>query len=176
MGKEALLQKLLELAERGVGGEAENAKEMARMIMEKYNLDGNEYHKIATPKLNRAKRQLMAVAAKMCGCCLFKSGYNYMMIGKQTGLALDCYYYLCGCIPKEHRKDSQYIYGFTMALEERLAVESGWVDTNQEYQLIEETLGLISKARRVGVNMSGYDKGKEISLNRQAGHKTKYLR
>lgn len=176
MGKEALLQKLLELAERGVGGEAENAKEMARMIMEKYNLDGNEYHKIAIPKLNRAKRQLMRIAAQMCGCSLFKSGYNYIMVGKQTGLALDCYYYLCGCIPKEHRKDSQYIYGFTSALEERLAVEPGWVDTNRECQLIDETLGLIAIERNVRANKSGYDKGKEVSLSRQASHKTKYLR
>lgn len=176
MGKEALLQKLLELAERGVGGEAENAKEMARMIMEKYNLDGNEYHKIAIPKLNRAKRQLMRIAAQMCGCSLFKKGYNYIMVGKQTGLALDCYYYLCGCIPKEHRKDSQYIYGFTSALEERLAVEPGWVDTNLECQLIDETLGLIPQEWKARASKSGYDKGKEVSLNRQASHKTKYLR
>lgn len=176
MGKEALLQKLLELAERGVGGEAENAKEMARMIMEKYNLDGNEYHKIAIPKLNRAKRQLMRVAAQMCGCSLFKNGYNYIMIGKQTGLALDCYYYLCGCIPKEHRKDSKYIYGFVFALEERLAVEPGWVDSNLECKMIEEALEVNTRTRMVFTDRRGYNKGKEISLNRQAGHKTKYLR
>lgn len=42
MDKSALLKKIRALAERGVGGEAENAEEILRRLMEKYGVSEDE--------------------------------------------------------------------------------------------------------------------------------------
>lgn len=174
--KSELLKKLLLLAEQGVGGEAENAKRMAEDIAKKYNVDLNEYEKIWLPKLNSSKRDIMDIAATMCGSMFAKKGHNWFLLGKHNALALDCYYYLCGLIPKEHRKDAAYIHGFAMGLRERLKDELGWVDGQKEVKLMVEALDVNLKAgRKVSASSKGYDHAKEVSLHRQADSKTKLL-
>ena len=42
MDKAALLKKIRALAERGVGGEADNAEEILRRLMEKYGVSEDE--------------------------------------------------------------------------------------------------------------------------------------
>lgn len=165
--KTELLKKLLELASRGVGGEAENARKMAEAIAKKYGIEINEYRKIATPKLNASKRDIMAVATTMCGCLLFKNGYYWYILGKHVDLAIDCYYYLCSLLPTEFRKNSKYIHSFAAGLRERLQDEPGWVDNIREINLISETLGCKVSERSVKGDARGYDQAKKVSLRRQ---------
>lgn len=174
--KRELLIKLLELAAKGVGGEAENAKKMAEAIAKKYNVDMNEYTKIAVPKFNAAKRSIMNVASCMCGCLFFKNGYHWYLLGKHSQLALDCYYYLCSLLPKEHRKDSTFLHGFAGGLMERLQQEPGWVDNMTEIDLIKESIGgCETKTRSYRGSQAGYDHSKKVSLHRQAESKTRLL-
>ena len=175
MNKADLLQKLLNLAEQGVGGEAENAKELAKQIASKYNIDLNEYKRIAIPKLNAAKRRVMNIAAIMCGCLLLKRGYHWYLLGKHCNLALDCYYYLCGLVPKEHRKDSSFIHGFASGLYERMRDEPGWVDGEKEVQVIIDTLEPKALSRNYKGTMEGYEEAMKANLHRQADNKTKLL-
>lgn len=166
--KTELLKKLLELASRGVGGEAENAKKMAEAIAKKYGIETNEYRKIATPKLNASKRDIMDVAATMCGCLLFKNGYYWYILGKHVDLAMDCYYYLCSLLPTEFRKNSKYIHSFAAGLRERLQDEPGWVDNIRAINLISETLGCKVSEKAVKGDARGYNQAQKVSLRRQA--------
>lgn len=176
MDKEDLLRKLLELAQRGVGGEAENAKRMAEEIAKKYNVDLNDYRRLAIPKLNSAKKDLAVVAAQMCGCVLYKSGYNDFILGKHCELAWDCYQYLCGLIPKEDRKNSAFIHSFADTLMKRLQSEPGWVDTKKEIDTIRKAMEIpTAKTRSVKGSSRGAEYGESVSLRRQTDNTTKYI-
>lgn len=176
MDKRELLLKLLSLADRGVGGEAENAKRMAESIAKKYNVDLNEYKRVALPKLNSAKKDLMVVAANMCGCVLYSNRHNRFLLGKHCDLALDCYYYLLGLIPKEHKKDSAFIHSYAGVLMQRLVTEPGWVDIEKEIKIIDSTLNFPEAiVRKVAGSNEGAVFGSQVSLRRQADNKTRYI-
>lgn len=176
MDKRELLLKLLSLADRGVGGEAENAKRMAEAIAKKYNIDMNEYKRVALPKFNSAKKDLMIVAASMCGCMLYSNGHNLFLLGKYCDLALDCYYYLLGLIPKEHKKDSAFIHSYADVLMQRLTSEPGWVDMKREIEIIRSTLNFErGPVRKVSGSNEGAVFGLKVSLHRQADNKTRYI-
>ena len=174
--KEELLRKLLELAQRGVGGEAENAKRMAEEIAKKYNVDLNDYKRLALPKLNSSKRDLAIVAGHMCGCILYKSGYNSFFLGKHCELAWDCYRYLCGLIPKEDRKNSAFIHSFADTLMTRLQSEPGWVDLEKELNTIRQAIEIPqASSRTVKGSSRGAEYGETVSLRRQTNNTTKYI-
>ena len=96
MDKAALLKKIRALAERGVGGEADNAEEILRRIMEKYGVSEDELDEVERRRHDfeyHGKEQetlLRQVVYKVTG------GYAYNLVYRASGrrvktrLGADC--------------------------------------------------------------------------------------
>lgn len=96
MDKAALLKKIRALAERGVGGEADNAEEILRRLMEKYGvsedeLDEEERRRHDFEYLGKEQEKLLRqVVYKVTG------GYAYNLVYRASGrkvktrLGADC--------------------------------------------------------------------------------------
>lgn len=96
MDKAALLKKIRALAERGVGGEADNAEEILRRLMEKYGVSEDEldeeerrrhdleYHGKEQEKL------LRQVVFKVTGGYAYNLVYNATGRKVKTKLGADC--------------------------------------------------------------------------------------
>ena len=96
MDKAALLKKIRALAERGVGGEADNAEEILRRLMEKYGVSEDEldeeerrrhdfeYHGKEQEKL------LRQVGFKVTGGYAYNLVYNATGRKVKTKLGADC--------------------------------------------------------------------------------------
>ena len=96
MDKAALLKKIRALAERGVGGEADNAEEILRRLMEKYGVSEDEldeeerrrhdfeYHGKEQEKL------LRQVVYKVTGGYAYNLVYNATGRKVKTKLGADC--------------------------------------------------------------------------------------
>lgn len=96
MDKAALLKKIRALAERGVGGEADNAEEILRRLMEKYGVSEDEldeeerrrhdfeYHGKEQEKL------LRQVVYKVTGGCAYNLVYRASGRKVKTRLGADC--------------------------------------------------------------------------------------
>ena len=96
MDKAALLKKIRALAERGVGGEADNAEEILRRLMEKYGVSEDELDEVERRRHDfeyHGKEQetlLRQVVYKVTG------GYAYNLVYRASGrrvktrLGADC--------------------------------------------------------------------------------------
>lgn len=96
MDKAALLKKIRALAERGVGGEADNAEEILRRLMEKYGVSEDELNEEERRRHDfeyHGKEQekiLRQVVFKVTGGYAYNLVYNATGRKVKTKLGADC--------------------------------------------------------------------------------------
>lgn len=96
MDKAALLKKIRALAERGVGGEADNAEEILRRLMEKYGVSEDELNEEERRRHDfeyhgkEQEKLLRQVVFKVTGGYAYNLVYNATGRKVKTKLGADC--------------------------------------------------------------------------------------
>lgn len=96
MDKAALLKKIRALAERGVGGEADNAEEILRRLMEKYGVSEDELNEEERRRHDfeyhgkEQEKLLRQVVFKVTGGYAYNLVYNAPGRKVKTKLGADC--------------------------------------------------------------------------------------
>lgn len=96
MDKAALLKKIRALAERGVGGEADNAEEILRRLMEKYGVSEDELNEEERRRHDfeyhgkEQEKLLRQVVFKVTGGYAYNLVYNATGSKVKTKLGADC--------------------------------------------------------------------------------------